>query len=116
MRFVSIVTVVVGVGFYRVAHADDGTTASDARERRGPERVSESSSAGRKEAVPGTTFVPYIGRGYVPYSYPALATCPCGSNTCYNAGRYYCGGKPYKRQWFKTWLRAHLGKGSMLAV
>ena len=61
-----------------------------------------------------STLVPCIGRGYRSYSYPAFGSCACGADCCFHPGRYYCGGKPYKRQWFKTWLRAHFGKGSML--
>lgn len=61
-----------------------------------------------------TAFTPCIGRGYVPYSYPAVGSCPCGASCCFHPWRYYCGGKSYKRQWFRTWFGAHFGKGSML--
>ena len=57
---------------------------------------------------------PCLGRGYVPYSYPAIDSCPCARNCCFHPGRYYCGGKAYRKQWFRKWLRAHLGSGSML--
>ena len=57
---------------------------------------------------------PCIGKGYVPYSYPAFGTCPCGENSCYDPARYYCGRKSYRMQWFRKWVRAHLGHGSML--
>jgi len=57
---------------------------------------------------------PCLGRGYVAYSYPAFDSCPCAGNDCFHPGRYYCGGKPYRKQWFRKWLRAHVGRGSML--
>ena len=57
---------------------------------------------------------PCLGRGYVAYSYPAFGSCPCSSENCFHPGRYYCGGKPYRKQWFRKWLRAHVGRGSML--
>lgn len=58
---------------------------------------------------------PCIGNGYVPYSYPAFGTCPCGDNCCYDPSRYYCGGKSYRKQWFRKWLRTQVGRGSMLS-
>ena len=57
---------------------------------------------------------PCLGRGYVAYSYPAFGSCPCSGENCFHPGRYYCGGKPYRKQWFRKWLPAHLGHGSML--
>lgn len=55
-----------------------------------------------------------LGDGYIPYGYPAFETCPCGNDGCFHPWRYYAGGKCYRRNWFHTWLRAHLGLGSML--
>lgn len=57
---------------------------------------------------------PCLGRGYIPYSYPAIDSCPCARQGCYHPCRYYCGGKEYHRDWRSRWLRAHLGLGSML--
>lgn len=68
-----------------------------------------SPSAARYELIQ-----PCLGRGYVSYSYPAADSCPCGGDGCFHPGRYYCGGKEYRRQWGGRWLRAHLGLGSML--
>ena len=55
-----------------------------------------------------------LGRGYVPYSYPAFNSCPCAHDYCFHPGQYYCGGKQYRKQRYRKWLRAHLGRGSML--
>ena len=91
-----------------VAGADGKPTASDSQEVQRP-------SATPVVALPRRAAVlPCIGDGYVPYSYPAFGTCPCGDNSCYDPARYYCGGKPYQKQWFRKWVRAHLGVGSML--
>ena len=57
---------------------------------------------------------PCLGAGYVPYAYPAFGSCPCDTDRCFLPAQYYCGGKPYRRQWFGKWVRAHLGNGSML--
>lgn len=48
------------------------------------------------------------------YQIPGFDACPCGNTGCFHPGRYYCGGKQYRRHWFRKWLRAHLGHGSML--
>lgn len=61
-----------------------------------------------------TQFQPVFGRGYIAYSYPAVDSCPCVAIGCYHPGRYFHGGKTYRRHWRKRWLRAHLGLGSML--
>ncbi len=60
------------------------------------------------------TVQPRLGRGYVPYSYPAFDSCPCAQDGCFHPGRYYCGGKAYRKQWFRKWVKTHLGRGSML--
>ena len=57
---------------------------------------------------------PALGAGYVPYRYPAVDTCPCGDAGCYHPGWYYCGGKSYRRAWWRRWAGAHLGHGSLL--
>ena len=57
---------------------------------------------------------PCLGRGYVPYSYPAIDSCHCARTGCFHPARYYCGGKQYRKQWFHKWVKAHLGRGSML--
>lgn len=57
---------------------------------------------------------PCIGAGYVPYAYPAVGSCPCGDDACFDPHRYYCCGKQYKRAWFHKWVGSHLGKRSML--
>lgn len=57
---------------------------------------------------------PCIGAGYVPYSYPAVGSCPCGDDACFDPHRYYCCGKQYKRAWFHKWVGSHVGKRSML--
>jgi len=57
---------------------------------------------------------PCIGAGYLPYSYPAIGSCPCGDDLCFNPHRYYCCGKEYKKAWFHKWVGSHLGKRSML--
>ena len=57
---------------------------------------------------------PCIGAGYIPYSYPAIGSCPCGDDLCFNPHRYYCCGKQYKKAWFRKWSGSHLGKRSML--
>lgn len=57
---------------------------------------------------------PCFGAGYLPYAYPGFETCPCGHDGCFHPAPYYCGGKPYGRQWLRKWIRAHLGCGSML--
>lgn len=102
MRIAAIATILATTALPAGALADD-------RDATG-EKVAGTAAAPMRR----TPFVPCLGRGYVPYSYPALDSCPCGSNACYQPWRYYCGGKTYKRQWFRTWLKAHFGKGSML--
>ena len=57
---------------------------------------------------------PSLGRGYVGYELPAVDSCPCCNDRCFNPCRYYFGGKPYIRSWRRRWLSAHLGHGSML--
>ena len=57
---------------------------------------------------------PELGTGYVPYRYPGFDTCPCADGGCYHPGWYYCGGKPYRQAWWRRWIGAHLGHGSML--
>lgn len=57
---------------------------------------------------------PCIGAGYIAYSYPAVGSCPCGDDLCFNPHRYYCCGKEYKKAWFHKWAGSHLGKRSML--
>ncbi len=57
---------------------------------------------------------PCIGLGYLPYSYPAVGSCPCGDDLCFHPHRYYCCGKEYKKAWFHKWVGAHCGKRSML--
>lgn len=61
-----------------------------------------------------SAFQPCFGSGYLAYPYPGFDTCPCGSDCCFHPGRYYHGGKPYRREWFGRWLRSHHGHGSML--
>ena len=51
---------------------------------------------------------------YIPYTYPAFESCPCGADGCYHPAPYYGGSQCYRRSWFHKWLRAHLGLGSML--
>ncbi len=50
-------------------------------------------------------------RGYTPR---AVNSCPCRNANCFDASRYYCGGKQYKKSWLRRWVRAHWGKASML--
>ncbi len=57
---------------------------------------------------------PCLGRGYVPYSYPAIGSCHCANNICFHPAKYYCGGKEYHKRWFHKWVKVHLGHGSML--
>ncbi len=57
---------------------------------------------------------PCIGAGYLAYSYPAVGSCPCGDDLCFDPHRYYCCGKQYKKAWLHKWLGSHLGKRSML--
>lgn len=57
---------------------------------------------------------PVLGSGYVPYRYPAFDTCPCDDAGCYHPGWYYCGGKSYRQAWWRRWMGAHVGRGSML--
>ena len=57
---------------------------------------------------------PVLGNGYVAYRYPAFDTCPCDDAGCYHPGWYYCGGKSYRQAWWRRWVGAHLGGGSML--
>lgn len=57
---------------------------------------------------------PLLGRGYISYSYPTIDSCRCASNGCFHPSRYYCGGKQYRKNWFRKWVKAHLGHGSML--
>lgn len=74
-------------------------------------------AAGSEEALPQHVFRPCLGNGYVPYTYPAIGTCPCAEDCCFPAAPYYaCGacGEAYRKRWFKKWLRAHFGHGSML--
>lgn len=59
-------------------------------------------------------FQPCLGRGYIPYSYPAFDSCPCAAGGCFHPAWYYCGGANYREQWFCRWLKVHLGHGSML--
>lgn len=48
------------------------------------------------------------------YTLPGFEVCPCGNSGCFHPARYYCGGKPYRKHWFRKWLCAHFGHGSML--
>ena len=57
---------------------------------------------------------PCLGRGYVPYSYPAIDSCHCARSGCFHPARYYFGAKEYRKQWFHKWVKVHLGRGSML--
>ena len=50
-------------------------------------------------------------RGYTPR---AVNSCPCRNANCFDAGRYYCDTKHYKKSWLRRWVRAHWGKASML--
>jgi hypothetical protein len=54
------------------------------------------------------------GRGYVPYSYPAIGSCPCGDDGCFDPGRYYACDDAYRKSFWRRWRRAHLCGGSML--
>lgn len=49
---------------------------------------------------------PCLGSGYVPYTYPPIDSCPCGSDCCFHPHKYYFGGKSYRVRWFHKWLRA----------
>ena len=113
MRIVLIVAIGIGAAFPAAVMADDGSNFKNPVVR--PDLYDGTGDVGVPRRVEQhTRFVPCIGQGYISYAYPAFDSCPCGAKCCYHPGRYYYGGKPYKRQWFKTWLRAHLGKGSML--
>lgn len=57
---------------------------------------------------------PCLGAGYIPYSYPAVDSCPCARDDCFPPARYYCGGEAYRDHWWSKWLRAHFAGGSML--
>ena len=58
------------------------------------------------------------GRGFLPYSYPAFGSCPCGEDGCFPPVRYYgaCGDadSAYKKSFWRRWRQAHFGGGSML--
>lgn len=112
MRLASTLTILTIALFAGAAVADDNGPKQTSPSY-GVREDSGATKAGT-QTVQRTAYVPCVGRGYVPYSYPAIGSCPCGSDCCYHPWRYYCGGKSYERQWFRTWLRAHLGKGSML--
>lgn len=113
MRLTATLTIVLTAALSVGAVADD-RSANDPPPANGAKSPANPSAGRSAKSAQRTEYAPCIGRGYVPYAYPAVDSCQCGSDCCFNAGRYYCGGKPYRRQWFKTWLRAHLGKGSML--
>ena len=49
---------------------------------------------------------PCLGSGYVPYTYSAIDSCPCGSDGCFHPHKYYFGGKSYRMRWLHRWLRA----------
>lgn len=57
---------------------------------------------------------PCIGAGYIPYSYPAVGSCPCIDDFCFSPHRCYCCGMQYKRAWCRKWIGSHLGHRSML--
>ena len=67
-----------------------------------------------KEQPERMPFQPCFGAGYLPYAYPGFDTCPCGNDGCFHPNKYFCGGKAYRRQWLRKWVRSHLGRGSML--
>ncbi|MFQ5731383.1 MAG: hypothetical protein ACE5KM_05440 [Planctomycetaceae bacterium] len=113
MRIVLIVTIVVGAVFHAAVKGDDVADSGKPNQQTGP-YDGTAKPGDRPPVVERSPFVPCIGRGYRSYMYPTFGSCPCGSSSCYHPGRYYCGGKSYKRQWYRTWVRAHLGKGSML--
>ena len=87
--------------------AQEGTEASySATDRIPPVRTADQ--------LPQQFVRPCLGAGYVPYAYPGFETCPCGGDSCFHPAWYYCGGEPYRKRWWRTWLGAHVGRGSML--
>lgn len=65
-----------------------------------------------KPEVVSESYSPFFGVGYVPYAFPGFDVCPCAGEFCFPPSRYCddC----YWEEWFRKWLRAHLGRGSML--
>lgn len=114
MRRGAILSITLAVALCSGATAGDNASGSQTP---GYRSGSNSGMTGKDNAgrvAQRTAFVPCVGRGYVPYSYPAVDSCPCAANGCFHPWRYYCGGRTYKGNWFRTWVGAHLGKGSML--
>ena len=65
-----------------------------------------------KEGPRFEPFCPVLGTGYLPYDYPGFDVCPCAGDSCFHPANYCdpC----YREFWFRKWLRAHWGPGSML--
>jgi len=104
-----VLTGLLGIASFSTTFAAERVTRSSLLTTTGLKTSFEKPSPQNLERVQ-----PCLGRGYVAYSYPSFGSCQCESDCCFHPGRYYCGGKPYRKQWFRTWVRAHLGHGSML--
>ena len=94
---------------FSISWASDGSSSSDSPYESRKGRVTSNSLTHQYEPIQ-----PYLGRGYISYSLPAIDSCRCANDCCFHPRRYYCGGKKYRKQWYRKWFRAHLGRGSML--
>lgn len=110
LRILPVMAVIV-LSSVTLAHADDVETYEQDGLRT---RRSEALRVKDSQPAESPSFHPMLGRGYIPYTYPAIDSCPCATNGCFDPSRYYCGGKQYRKQWFRKWVKAHFGRGSML--
>ena len=76
--------------------------------------ISAASAASAAEPVMRVQVATCPGRGYVPYSYPAVGSCPCEDGGCFHPGRYYSCDDRYEKSFWRRWARAHFCGGSML--
>ena len=76
--------------------------------------LAAASVASAAEPVAKARVATYPGRGYVPYTYPAVGSCPCGEDGCFHPGRYYACDDGYEKSFWRRWARAHFCGGSML--
>ena len=102
-------TGIMSLTTFSISWASDGPSASDSQYESRKGRVTPNPLTHQYEPIQ-----PCLGRGYISYSLPAIDSCPCANDCCFHPGRYFCGGKKYRKQWYRKWFRAHLGRGSML--